>query len=86
MTGEERPPEGGQNVLIVKAGGGRNINWDGLAADLAEARARSGIVLIHGANAVRNALAERLGVPVKRVVSPSGIPRVYTDREASTSF
>jgi acetylglutamate/LysW-gamma-L-alpha-aminoadipate kinase len=73
-------------MLIVKAGGGRDLNWEGLAADLLEARAREQVVLIHGGNAVRNDLAVRLNVPVKRVISPSGVSSVYTDKEALDVF
>lgn len=73
-------------MLVVKAGGGRDINWDGLAADLAGEQTRSKVVLIHGANAVRNDLAARLNVPVRRVVSPSGISSVFTDKDALDVF
>ncbi|HPW16822.1 MAG TPA: [LysW]-aminoadipate kinase [Candidatus Aminicenantes bacterium] len=73
-------------MLIVKAGGGPGINWDGLAADLVEARGREETVLIHGGNAVRDALAARLGVPVRRVVSPSGVASVVTDKDALDVF
>ncbi|MCX6566488.1 MAG: [LysW]-aminoadipate kinase [Candidatus Aminicenantes bacterium] len=73
-------------MLVVKAGGGRSINWDGLAVDLAEEQTRSKIVLIHGGNAARNDLAARLNVPVRRVISPSGISSVYTDKDALDVF
>jgi acetylglutamate/LysW-gamma-L-alpha-aminoadipate kinase len=73
-------------MLVVKAGGGRGINWDGLAVDLAEEQTRSKIILIHGGNAVRDGLAARLNVPVRRVISPSGISSVYTDKDALDVF
>jgi len=73
-------------MRIVKAGGGRNINWDGLAGDLAEVADREKTVLIHGGNAVRDDLAARLNVPVKRVMSPSGVSSVYTDKAALDVF
>jgi acetylglutamate/LysW-gamma-L-alpha-aminoadipate kinase len=73
-------------VILVKAGGGAGLNWDGIAADLAALRSGTEIVLVHGANAVRNELSARLGVPVRTVVSPSGISSVYTDAEALDVF
>lgn len=73
-------------MLIVKAGGGKDLHWAGLADDLVEVRARESVVLVHGGNAVRDELAARLNVPVRRVVSPSGVSSVYTDKEALDVF
>lgn len=73
-------------MILVKAGGGEANNWDGLAADIAEVLASEPIVLVHGAHALRDSLAARLGVPVKKVVSPSGVSSVYTDEEALEIF
>jgi [amino group carrier protein]-L-2-aminoadipate 6-kinase len=73
-------------MILVKAGGGAGLNWDGIAADLAALRGGTEIVLVHGANALRGELAARLGVPVRTVVSPSGISSVYTDKEALDIF
>jgi acetylglutamate/LysW-gamma-L-alpha-aminoadipate kinase len=73
-------------MILVKAGGGAGLNWDGIAADVAALRPETGIVLVHGANAIRAGLAARLGVPIKTVVSPSGISSVFTDEEALDIF
>jgi acetylglutamate/LysW-gamma-L-alpha-aminoadipate kinase len=73
-------------MILVKAGGGAGLNWEGIALDLAELRPTTPFVLVHGANALRNEIAARLGVPLRTVVSPSGISSVYTDREALDVF
>ena len=73
-------------MILIKAGGGEANNWDGLAADIAEVRTAEPVILVHGAHALRDSLAARLGVPVKKVVSPSGVTSVYTDEEALDVF
>lgn len=73
-------------MILIKAGGGAGLNWDGIAGDIAEIREDRPVILVHGANAIRDGLAKRLGVPVRTVVSPSGISSVYTDREALDVF
>ena len=73
-------------MILVKAGGGAGLNWDGIAGDVAGLRQEGPVILVHGANAVRAGLAARLGVPVRTVVSPSGVSSVYTDREALDVF
>ncbi len=76
----------GGRMILVKAGGGEAVNWAGLAADIAEVRATEPVIVVHGAHALRDALAARLGVPVRKVVSPSGVTSVYTDEEALEVF
>jgi len=73
-------------MILVKAGGGRDLNWDGLCADIAGLRAAEPLVLVHGASTLRDEIAARLAVPVRTVVSPSGISSVYTDHEAIEVF
>jgi acetylglutamate/LysW-gamma-L-alpha-aminoadipate kinase len=73
-------------MILVKAGGGEAVNWAGLAADIAEVRVVEPVIVVHGAHALRDALAARLGVPVRKVVSPSGVTSVYTDEEALEIF
>lgn len=73
-------------MLLVKTGGGKGIHWDGVCRDIAEIRASEPVILVHGANAQRNELAARLSVPVRTVISPSGIASVYTDAEAIEIF
>lgn len=67
-------------MIIVKVGGGRALNLAGLAADMA--RLREPAVVVHGANALRDALAERLGIRLERVRSLSGVESVIADSES----
>ncbi|MGH9869662.1 MAG: [LysW]-aminoadipate kinase [Candidatus Polarisedimenticolia bacterium] len=64
-------------TTIVKVGGGRAINLDGIAGDLAAMR--SPCVVVHGANAARDDLAEALGVPRRVLTSVSGHQSVHSD-------
>ena len=73
-------------MLLIKAGGGRDLNWDGVCADIADLRAGEPVVLVHGASTLRDEIAARLSVPVRTVISPSGVTSVYTDREAIEVF
>jgi len=67
-------------VYIIKVGGGATINLEGIAADLATLDSPAMVVL--GANAVRDAIAERLGTPKKVLTSVSGYASVYSDEQA----
>ncbi|MBP6059522.1 MAG: [LysW]-aminoadipate kinase [Candidatus Saccharicenans sp.] len=68
-------------MLLIKVGGGKEINWDGIARDISYLLSREKIVLVHGASYYRDELARRLSIPIKTVVSPSGISSVYTDQQ-----
>lgn len=73
-------------MIVVKVGGGKNINWDYIAQDLVKLVRRDKVVIIHGASATRDEIAKRLGVPTKIITSPSGITSVYTDTDAIEVF
>ncbi len=73
-------------MILIKAGGGRGINWEGICRNIAEILVSEPAVLVHGASAWRDEIAARLSVPVKKVVSPSGVSSVYTDAEAIDIF
>jgi acetylglutamate/LysW-gamma-L-alpha-aminoadipate kinase len=66
-------------MIIVKIGGGKEINIKGIIADLA------GIdepyVIVHGANALRDKLAEDLGQPKQVLTSVKGYASVYSDEK-----
>lgn len=66
-------------LSIVKIGGGASINLDGIARDVGELPGP--LVIVHGANALRDALARRLGVEKRVLTSVSGHESVYSDRE-----
>jgi acetylglutamate/LysW-gamma-L-alpha-aminoadipate kinase len=73
-------------MLIVKIGGGKDINLPEIAKDLAEVVKNRQVVLVHGANAKRDEIAKRLNIPTKVVTSPSGVDSVFTDKEAVEVF
>lgn len=67
-------------MVLVKIGGGAAINLDGVAADIA---ALAGpVVVVHGANALRDRLATELGREKRVVTSVSGYASVYSDESA----
>src|SRR3989304_4464993 len=67
-------------MIIVKVGGGRGINIEGIVKDLAELDHK--FIVVHGANAVRDEIAERLGKPKRVVTSVSGYASVFSDEAA----
>lgn len=75
-----------KRMILIKVGGGKGINWDGICQDLAEISKREKVVVVHGANAQRDEIAAKLSVPTKTVTSPSGISSVFTDETAMDIF
>lgn len=69
-------------IAVIKAGGGAGVDLDAVCQDVA-ALAASGqpVVLVHGTSAAADALAQRAGVPVRQIISPSGHVSRYTDPE-----
>ena len=67
-------------MLLVKIGGGASVNLEGITEDLAGIG--KPFVVIHGANALRDALGERLGIRKQVLTSVSGYDSVYSDAEA----
>ena len=67
-------------MILMKVGGGAEVNLEGIAADLAALGEPA--VVVHGANAARDDLAERLGAAKRTVTSESGVESVLTDDEA----
>lgn len=67
-------------MMIVKIGGGAALDHEAIASDLAGYR--EPMVLVHGANAARDALAEQLGRPRRVVTSLSGFDSVLADEPA----
>ncbi len=66
--------------IIVKVGGGSAINIEGLVRDLAEET--EPLIIVLGANAVRDELAQRLNTPTTMLRSVSGYDSVFSDRKA----
>lgn len=70
-------------MIVVKIGGGREINYDEILRDLAS---RRDVVLVHGGNYETTLLSEKLGKPPRMVTSVSGHESRYTDRETLEIF
>ncbi|MGE5304314.1 MAG: [LysW]-aminoadipate kinase [Alphaproteobacteria bacterium] len=67
-------------MIIVKIGGGKAINLDGIVRDLAGVN--DSFIIVHGANAIRDAIAAKMGYPTKTVTSVSGYASVLSDENA----
>ena len=67
--------------LLVKIGGSASIDLETVSADLGLVDDAS-LVIVHGANALRDSLATRLGVEKQVVTSVSGYDSVFSDDEA----
>ncbi len=67
-------------MMIVKIGGGKAVNLNGIVTDLAGLD--EPFIIVHGANALRDRLAEQLNAPKKVLQSVSGYSSVFTDETA----
>ncbi len=67
-------------MIIVKIGGGKDINIEGIIKDLAELDQK--FIIVHGANAIRDQIAEKMGKPKKVITSVSGYSSVFSDEAA----
>jgi len=67
-------------MIIVKIGGGESINLAGIVRDLSGIEEK--FIIVHGANALRDSLADELCRSLKVVTSVSGYSSVYTDKDA----
>jgi [amino group carrier protein]-L-2-aminoadipate 6-kinase len=66
-------------MIIVKIGGGSQINIAGIIEDLAALD--EPFIIVHGANALRDKLAEDLGQPKQVLTSVKGYTSVYSDEK-----
>lgn len=64
-------------MYLIKIGGGKGINLKGIIADLATLNEK--MIIVHGANATRDELAEKIGFKKKVVTSLSGYDSVLSD-------
>jgi acetylglutamate/LysW-gamma-L-alpha-aminoadipate kinase len=71
-------------MLLIKIGGGQDTNFELISQDIANISNNSSeqIIFVHGANGARDQLANQLGSPTKRIISPSGVTSVLTDEKA----
>lgn len=73
-------------MIILKVGGGKDIDWESIAADAAEIVKKEKLVVVHGANVIRDEIGMKLGVPTRTITSPSGVTSVHTTPEALDVF
>jgi [amino group carrier protein]-L-2-aminoadipate 6-kinase len=70
------------DLIVVKVGGAAGVDAEAVSADVAAlVAAGHAVVLVHGTSAAADALAERVGVQVRHLVSPTGHTSRYTDPE-----
>ncbi len=68
-------------MIIIKIGGGKEINFDYIAEDLKNIVNKEKVIIVLGANYYRNKLAEELGIKIKIIESESGYKSVYSDQQ-----
>ncbi len=64
-------------MFLIKIGGGKNLNLVGIVKDLASLNEK--FIVVHGANALRDELAQKLNIQKKVVTSLSGYDSVFSD-------
>ncbi|MEK8143139.1 hypothetical protein NKH18_15790 [Streptomyces sp. M10(2022)] len=69
-----------RDILVVKCGGNAAVRSEAICTDVAAVhRGGRPVILAHGGSADIDRLAERLGVPSRRLVAPDGVSTRYTD-------
>ncbi|OED39389.1 acetylglutamate kinase [Chromatiales bacterium (ex Bugula neritina AB1)] len=67
-------------MYIIKIGGGEKINIEGIVSDLAATE--KPFIIVHGANALRDQIAEKMGMQKQVLTSVSGYSSVFSDENA----
>ena len=67
-------------MMLIKIGGGEQINLEATIADLATVE--QPFIIVHGANVLRDQLAKRLGLEKTVLTSVSGYSSVFSDSKA----
>ncbi len=76
-----------QQTIVIKLGGGEGVNMVPLLEELPSLLARDfRVVLVHGASAAANALADQAGLDRRQIQSPSGHLSRYTYPEMLEIF
>lgn len=74
-------------MIVIKVGGGKDLNVDAIVADIAALRAAgTPLLLVHGGAETTNEVAEALGHPPQFVTSESGYVSRRTDRRTLEIF
>ena len=64
-------------MLLIKIGGGKDLNINAIISDLATLQEK--FIIVHGANALRDELAQKLNYEKRIVTSISGYDSVFSD-------
>ena len=80
------PASESDSVLVVKVGGGAEIDQEAVCRDLASQWARRSVVVLHGASKELDRISTALGHPPVRVTSMSGIESRFTDDATMAIF
>ena len=67
-------------MMLIKIGGGEDINLEAVITDLAQSG--QPFIIVHGANVLRDRLAQRLGMEKTVLTSISGYASVFSDQDA----
>jgi len=67
-------------MILVKIGGGEHIKLEAIIADLA--KQSNPFIIVHGANVLRDQLAEKLDMKKTILTSASGYNSVFSDQDA----
>lgn len=67
-------------MMLIKIGGGEQINLEAAIADLATLE--QPFIIVHGANVLRDQLAQQMGMEKTVLTSVSGYTSVFSDQDA----
>ena len=67
-------------MMLIKIGGGEQVNLPAVIADLAEQA--QPFIIVHGANVLRDRIAAQLGLEKTVLTSVSGYSSVFSDQDA----
>ena len=66
-------------MIIIKVGGGKDINLNGIVTELSKLQEK--VIIVHGANALRNEIADKLSIECKVITSVKGYSSVLSDKD-----
>ena len=67
-------------MFIIKIGGGESIDLEAIVADLVSIE--EPVVIVHGANTLRDQITQRMGFKKQVITSTSGFSSVFSDQDA----
>ena len=66
-------------MIVIKVGGGKSINIENIASDLAKQKEMT--ILVHGGNFYMDQYGKKLGIEKKMLTSPTGLTSRYTNKQ-----